>query len=468
MTKKKKPNILKTFFKYTSLNIIGMVGVSLYILIDTVFVAQGIGEDGLTAMNLAIPAFNLVHGTGLMLGVGSATLFSFYNRPGEEKRRRTIFSTGLVFWAILSAIFVVIGIFFSGTLTRWVGADETVYEMTHVYLQWTLLFAPFFLLDNLLLAMVRNDRGPKRVMFAMLFGSLINAVFDWIFIYPMNMGMLGAVLATGLSPVASILVLSGHWRKRKDTDLKWRKVKDPMPLIQRFCRVGFPSMITELSTGIIMVTLNLLIKKQVGNVGVAAYGIIANIYLVLISIFQGLADGAQPLFSYYAGQGEKRTMKKVLRYSLYTILGLTILLYGGTFLFSQPITAIFNKNNNPLLEEIAIKGLRLNFSGMFFLGANIVLGTYFICLRKTKLSHGITLGRGALLFVPVALLFSLAGRIEMLWLAQPVTELIVFLTAYGISKWDEGKKKREEKKEEQKKVEEEDPQEDLEPSKITA
>ena len=97
------------------------------------------------------------------------------------------------------------------------GADEVTFDMTTTYLRWILIFAPAFMLNEVLHCFVRNDDAPNLVMFATLAGSFANIVFDYIFIFPMNMGILGAVLATGSAPIFSILIMLPHWLKKKNT-----------------------------------------------------------------------------------------------------------------------------------------------------------------------------------------------------------------------------------------------------------
>ena len=206
-----KTSSLKEFFYYVFMNVIGMIGLSCYILADTFFVSKGLGTNGLTALNLAIPIYSFVHGSGLMLGMGGATRYSIFRGEKSWKNVQKVFVHGIYLAGILSAFFLLLGIGFTEEITRFLGADKEVFSMTQTYIKYILLFSPAFILNDILVCFVRNDGNPRLSMIAMLVGSFSNIVLDYLFIFPLNMGIFGAVFATGLAPVISLCILSGHW-----------------------------------------------------------------------------------------------------------------------------------------------------------------------------------------------------------------------------------------------------------------
>ena len=198
-----KRSCFREFSRYTTLSILGTLGVSCYILADTFFVSAGLGAKGLAALNLAIPVYNFIHGTGLMLGMGGAARFSVSKSQNKQGQVDAIYSNTVRLAAIFSVLFFVVGMFFAGNLATILGADAQIYEMTTVYLRWLLIFAPAFIFNDVFLCFVRNDGSPQLSMTAMLIGSFSNILLDYIFIFPLHMGLFGAVFATGLSPIIS-------------------------------------------------------------------------------------------------------------------------------------------------------------------------------------------------------------------------------------------------------------------------
>ena len=191
----------RSFFQYVSLNVLGALGLSGYILADTLFVAHRLGTDGLAALNLAISVFGLINGLGLMLGIGGATRYAICRTQGDGVRADRAFSRALACGGALGGLLALAGLLWAVPLARLLGAEGTILPMCSVYLRTVLLFAPCFLLNHILTAFVRNDGNPKLAMAAMLLGSLSNIVLDYVFLYPMDMGIFGAALATGIAPV---------------------------------------------------------------------------------------------------------------------------------------------------------------------------------------------------------------------------------------------------------------------------
>ncbi len=240
------------------------------------------------------------------------------------------------------------------------GADAQVLELTDTYLRWLLLFGPAFVFNDIFLCFVRNDESPQLSMMAMLIGSFANIVLDYIFIFPLEMGIFGAILATGCSPIISMALMLPHWIQKKNT-FHFCRMKPGVRIAGNVLALGVPSLIAQISTGIVIITFNYIIMSLEGNVGVAAYGVIANIALVILAVFTGIAQGSQPLLSRFHGKNDRKQMKKVLRYGMFTMVVLSVLLYLLTFFFADPITAIFNTEGRARLQQIAVQGLKLYF-----------------------------------------------------------------------------------------------------------
>lgn len=424
---------MRDFINYTVLSVLGTLGVSCYILADTFFVSKGLGTDGLTALNLAIPIYNFIHGTGLMLGMGGATKFSVCKSQKKTGEVHRIYTNTLYLAVFFSVMFVLCGCIFSNHLAMLLGADVTVLEMTGTYLRWLLYFAPAFILNDVLLCFVRNDDSPQLSMIAMLIGSFANIGLDYIFIFPMGMGIFGAVFATGASPVISIIMMLPHWLRKKNTFclIKTGLRKD---IIKQDLSLGFPSLIAQLSSGITMITFNALILKLAGNTGVAAYGIVANISLVTVAVYTGIAQGIQPLVSTFYGAGNHRQAKTMLKYALITMLSVSAAAYLLIFVLAQPITAVFNSENNIKLKQISETGLKIYFTSIPFVGYNIILATYFTSIEKAVPAQILSILRGLVIIIPMAFLLSALWGMTGIWLTYPITECSIALLGFVIYK----------------------------------
>lgn len=436
----KTKTLLNEFFRYVILNICGMIGLSCYILADTFFISNGLGANGLTALNLAIPIYSFIHGSGLMFGMGGATKYSICRGQKEYKNADQCFSDTMYIMSVLAVIFMLTGIFFSEKLTILLGADKGVFLMTKTYLQVILLFAPVFMANDTLICFVRNDGNPKLSMIGMLTGSFSNIILDYVFIFPLHMGIFGAVLATGIAPVISLCILSRHWFTRQN-QFHLVRINPSFQLTGNIISLGIPSFITEMASGIVMIVFNTIILHLQGNTGVAAYGVVANLSLVVISIYTGIAQGTQPILSRAYGYGEREDQKRILRYALKTMLVISCGIYL-IFLFSaNSIVSVFNSEQNIQLQQIAVTGLKLYFMAIPFVGFNIIISAYFTSTEKALPAQIISLSRGLFVIIPMAFFLSFLLKMTGVWLPFPITECLVTLAGIALYiKLERGKK----------------------------
>lgn len=238
------------------------------------------------------------------------------------------------------------------------------------------------------------------------------------------MGMTGAAIATATAPVVSMLIMSLHFIKKKNN---FRPVRTEVSLTRwkDICSLGVSSLITEMSSGIVIIVFNFLILGLSGNTGVAAYGILANIALVLVSIFTGIGQGIQPVVSRYAGENGRPQRNRLRRYALSTSLLMALLAYGLISIFAVPIAELFNRDHTPILTSIASEGMRIYFISLFFSGINIVAAAFLSSADRPKEAFAVSILRGFVLIIPIAWLLSVLLGLTGIWMAVPVTEAVV-------------------------------------------
>lgn len=428
----------RPFARYVSLNVLGMAGVSAYILADTFFIANGVGSDGLAALNFAIVLYTVMQATGLMLGIGGATEFQVCAARGDRAAANRAFTTSLLLAAAAAALFVAAMGAFARPFSSALGAEGLTLPLTETYLRTIFSFAPLFLLNNVLLPFVRNDGGPQLSMAAMLVGSFGNILLDWLFIFGFGWGMFGAAFATGLAPLMSMAVLSVHFLRRKAT-FRPVRIRLSARLAGHVCALGFSSFVVEVSGGLVLLVLNLVILAFEGTIGVAAYGVVANFAFVANALFVGIAQGIQPLASNAYARGSARDVRAVLRLALLTALAIAAVVYVAVALAAEPLALAFNRDNDPQLTALAVDGMRVYFLGYFFAGANIVAAAFFSAVEKPSRGLAISIVRGlpAMLAFAAALaaLFGMAG----VWATFPAAEAATFaLTALFIVRFVRG------------------------------
>ena len=401
-------SMARPFARYVSFNVLGMVGVSVYILADTFFIANGVGSDGLAALNFSIVLYTVLQATGLMLGIGAATEFQVCSACGDRTGANRVFTTALVMAGVAAAVLLAVVEAFAAPLSSLLGADEATLPLTVTYLRTIFAFAPLFLLNNVLLPFVRND----------------------------------AAFATGFAPLMSMAVLLIHFLRKRNT---FRPVRLHLRarLVGHIAALGFSSFVVELSGGLVLLVLNLVILAFEGTIGVAAYGVVANFAFVASALFVGIAQGIQPLASNAYARGSDRDVRAVLRLALLTALVIATTTYAAVALAAEPLALAFNRDNDPQLTALAVDGMRVYFLGYFFAGANIVAAAFFSAVEKPAYGLAISIVRGLpamLAFAAVlAALFGMAG----VWATFPAAEAATFaLTAVLLVRFVHGPRRR--------------------------
>ena len=417
--------MLKKFAKYVSQNMLGMVGMSVYILADTYFISVAVGTDGITALNLVLPVYNLIFAVGAMMGVGSAI------RLVIERNQKNPDADGYFFhallWAfIVSLLFMFVGIFLPDKLIALLGGDAKIVAVGKNYTRIFMSFAPLFMWNYICNAFVRNDGNPSIAMAATLFSSLFNIVFDYVLMFPLGLSMEGAALATALSPVVGILICCIHFRSEKCTI----KLKPVLPSVRKIffcCKYGVSSFVGEISSGVITIVFNMIILGLAGNTGVAAYGVVANASLVAVALFNGVAQGSQPLISEAYGKDIHKDVKKYLKMAVTTAIGVSVLLLIFIYLFAPVVTAVFNGEHNQMLADYAENGLRLYFIGFLFAGINIVGTSILSAVESTGYAFAASISRGFVVIIFFAFLLSTLFGLNGVWLAFPAAEFVTML-----------------------------------------
>lgn len=407
----------KQLFKYCSLSILSMLGTSIYILADTYFISMGIGATGLAALNLAIPMYSFIHGIGLMLGVGGGIRFSVTH---DER----IFSQCVKSGAIISLILMLLGVFSTDALTLMLGADTLTFAYTKVYIQTLLLFSPIFILNDIIMSFLRNDDAPSIATKSMLWASGFNIVMDYILIFVFNLSMFGAVLATSLAPLIG-LMRSRPYFKTKTHHFHWQ-MKTPLTTqVMHVFSLGIPAFISEFSNGIVIVFFNLVILSISDMTAVAAFGVIANLALVMTSIFNGLAMGMQPLVSEAFGKGQTQDQRTLLKICIKVAFGIGILIILITHVFDGTLASIFNHEKNPQMQILAQEGLRLYFLAAPWVGINMVITAYLSAIIQPLISQILAFLRGGLLLLPTLWVCSKWLGMTGVWLTLLICESIV-------------------------------------------
>ena len=415
----------KKLRRYIIPNILAMTGTSCYVLADTFFISRAQGADGITALNLSLPVYGLMFAVGSMIGIGSATRYSLRKALGAPDA--DAYFSGSVFWTLLASLpFVAAGIWFPDAVLRWMGADDVILGVGLTYLRIALCFAPCFLMNYTFTAFVRNDGAPNVAMAATLTSGIFNIVFDYILMFPLGMGMPGAALATGLSPIVSMLICSFHFLSPKNSIRLERRVPSLRRLGQA-CSLGVVAFVGEMSSGITTMVFNFILLDLAGNIAVAAYGVVANAALVGTALLNGVSQGLQPYASEMHGKGDRDAERRIFRHSTQIALGIAAVVIALVWVLTKPLVGAFNSEGSAQLAAYANTGMRLYFVGFLGAALNVVRAGFYSATGRGWESSVIAVLRGVLAIAVFAFVLSRAFGITGVWLAFPASEAFTWL-----------------------------------------
>ena len=437
--------LVKNFFKYVTANVAGMVALSCYILADTFFVSQALGVNGLSSLNFAIPAFNLINATGLMFGIGGGTRFAVLKARGLHDEADRLYSNTFFTGAIVGGVLMILGVSIPEQIASLLGASGELVPLTGGYLRLLVGFSPVFILNQTVLCFVRNDHNPQLAMTAMVVGSLFNVLFDWVLVIVCNMGMEGAALATVFSPVISLIILSLHFLTKRNT-FRLKAVRFEARHITKTLSLGAPSFFVEFAFGLTTVIFNIVIMGLSGKVGVAAYGIVLNLAFVTISLYMGIAQGIQPQISEYYAVAKKKKALAVVFLAISLSLLISAVLYSVVAFKADSLALIFNSENDMTLNAMAANGLKIYFIGFFISGINVVLSQYLNACEKALRAMIISLSRGFVSIVSFLFILSSVYGMDGAWYSFTASELLTLAIALCLTLFSTaGRKNRRQK-----------------------
>ena len=426
------------FYKYVFQNVAGMIGISIYILADTFFISVSAGADGITVLNLVLPLYGLIFALGSMIGIGSATRYAIKKAQGREDI--DFYFTHSLTWQVLISIpFILLGLFAPGNYLGFMGGDTGIIALGTDYVRIVLLFTPFFMSNYTFTAFARNDNAPTIAMFACLAGSTFNIVFDYIFMFPLKLGLAGAALATAVSPIVTILVTWVHFASKKSS-IKFKWVFPSVKQLFWCMQLGVSAFVGEMSSAITTAIFNVLLLGIAGNIGVAAYGVVANLSLIAMAILNGISQGVQPLLSTSYGQDNEKELKQFLRMGLVTNLLVEVVILLLAWGMTESLVGIFNSEGNVMLAEYAYDGLRLYFLGYLLAGVNMMLVTYFSATGRARNASVASLLRGAVAVIVCAVVMSMIWGMNGVWMSFFAAECVTLVVILVM--WNFGRKMR--------------------------
>ena len=416
------------FLRFIIPSILAQWVFTLYTIVDGIFVAKGVSEVALTAVNISMPFTTALFSISILFAVGNSTVVAILlgRKKGEEASEA--FSQNLFFLGILSIVLSVIVMLNLENFANFLGATDLTREYVCQYVGTIAPFAIAFVFSYSFEMLIKTDGYPKKAMTIVLTGAILNVILDYLFVLIFKWGVFGASFATGLSQTVVCILYIFHFLSKKGV-LRFVRFKWKTSLIIREARNGIASGLVEFSSGFYIFLFNQVILFYLNENALVSFTIIAYVNSLVVMSMAGIAQGCQPLISYYYGQNNWKNCKKLLRYCLMATGIMALAFFGTYFIGTRQIVYLFvSKTNHSLMESSVVLFRIFNFSYLI-VGFNIVIGGFFTSIEKPIQAIAISFMRG---FLVVALcLFTLTQIFGGwgIWWAPMVSETICLISS---------------------------------------
>lgn len=429
-------NLNKQFFKFVIPSIIAMWVFSIYTIVDGFFVANFAGELELSAVTIVVPYVNFLFAIAIITGVGSQTIIGIELGKGNRDDANKVFTFIILFILSFSVILALIGIIFMDQIINFLGADSTLFQLSHDYLSVIVFFSPFYIIAYAFEILVKVDGFPRTAIIGAISACLTNIVLDYILIDKLHMGVRGAALATGIAQFLSCLIFFIHFRGAKGY-LRFVKIKmefkEVIHYLKKTVIYGFGEFISELNTATFVFIFNLFIIKYLSPEYLSAYAVINYISLFANSTFQGVCHGTLPLLSYYHGSRERDKSIKIIRMSFIFIFIISVIMYSIACFGAESLFKMFLENKNMISSSI--RPMRIYALMYLLAGQNLFIASLSSAIGEPQYSIIINILRGSVsLFLSIYLMIYIFG-VDYLFFGAGVSELVVFaLALYSLKK----------------------------------
>lgn len=411
------------FGKFTTATIASLMIFSLYSMADGLFVARGVGEDAMSAVNLVVPFLNGIFSIAVLFAVGTSTIIAICLGQGKKEEANRLFSQN--FTVLLVIGFAITGLVFAflEPFSRLLGATPETMTYVQHYLAGLAPFAVCFILSYNLEILVKTDGHPRLAMACVITGCLANCVMDYVAIFLLGWGIWGAAVATGLSQLLTCLIYLSHFLGKKCTFHPVRFSMD-WHIYRRLVPIGLADGVTELCNGLMIFLFNRTILRCVGQSGLIAYTIIAYANTLIINVMVGVSQGMQPLVSYQYGKGTYSACRRLLRYGLITVSAVAVVFFAGLYLFAPQLVQAFLGMKDPALNSYAAHAFRQYSFCYLPVGFNILIGGFLTALEQPRPAVTISVGRGFVIQSVCLFCLSLLWGGDAIWYTTLLSEIL--------------------------------------------
>lgn len=413
----------RLLMQYAIPAIIAMTASSLYNMVDSIFIGQGVGALAISGLAITFPLMNLSAAFGAAIGVGASTCISVKLGQKDYKTAENILGNTVVLNTIIGLAFGVITLLTLDPILLFFGASGQTLPYARDYMVIILagnIFTHHYFGLN---AVLRAASKPKAAMYATIFTVILNTILDPLFIWVLDLGIRGAAYATILSQITALAWQIRLFSNKREL-LHFQKGTYRLrgDIVRNIIGIGVSPFAMNVCACLVVIFINNGLARYGGDMAVGAYGIVNKVAFIFVMIVMGINQGMQPIAGYNYGALMFDRMMKAVKLSM---ISATIVTTSG-FLIAQlmpyPCARLFTTDSQ--LIGMSVKGLRITLAAFPIVGFQMVVTNFFQSIGKAKISILLSLSRQMLILLPLLAILSPILKTDGVWIAMPVSDAL--------------------------------------------
>lgn len=432
---KHNPIVKKIFLAMLAPTILMNLTTAIGSVADTIIIGQYLDNESLSVTTFATPIYMIINTFAALFSVGGCIAMSIDAGKGKKESANKAFSTSIELLAFTGLLLLLGGVFFSSTITHWLGAGSNVFEAVREYSFIILAGSPLFMLNIGLAFFVRNDGRPTLSMVGMFASIAVDVTLNFVFVGKLGMGVSGAALSTVLGQIASIVIICMHFFTSKNT-LKFRFALDKT--VFRIIKNGASSALHFVYQFLTILIINHFLSVIAEADGVVIYTVVFNLSTVSLSVFEGISQTIQPMVSNYAGEKSFRKIKETMRLAIIAIF----VICGCVTLFlelkPELVPIVFGIDGVVMVEKAAV-AVRIFATSMIIMTINVVIGYYLQSTEQNLMASVIVSLRCFALFLAATFGLGILFGLNGVWAAYTVSEILTLFIIVCMVKYKQKK-----------------------------
>lgn len=413
-------------------SIVAMTAVSLYNVVDSVFIGRVVGPLGLAGLTVTFPFMNLSAAFGAMVGVGAGSLIAVKIGQRDIETAERALGNVVLLNVLIGAVFAIVSLAFLDPVLIFFGASANSLPYAHDYME-VLLYGN--VLTHLYLGLndvVRSSGYPGKAMAATLTSVGANIVFAYLLIVQLGFGIRGAAMATLLAQTLAICVVMSHLFRRDSLIRFKRGIFTWRPkIVKSILGVGLSPFFTNACACLVVLLLNNSLKDYGGDNYIGAFGIVNRVSFIFVMVTQGICQGMQPIAGFNYGAGDYGRVLRVYKYAV--VGGMSVMTVGFLLaeLFPEAVTSVFTKDEE--LSGITVHALRIVLAAFEIVGFQIITAGFMMAMRKAGQAIVMSLSRQLLCLAPLIVVLPNFFGVDGVWYAMPLSDAFATLVAVVVS-----------------------------------